>query len=219
DWLGVDGPTVGGGGTLGACLAGWLAAWLHPVGQVLVFGAVACLGLMLAFDFVVFKAFGRFWCASHWFYRRFLGSARWLAGLSWTWTRPKKAAPRPSFARFVPKVVQESTPIATVAEPSSTVPIHRTGQSVELADTNLAAKLASPSDDDRFANYEPPDLSLLDDPQPGLHQEHDQVLRDRAALLEKTFTDFGLRVRVVGIHTGPVITQYELALETGLRVY
>ena len=48
--------------------------------------------------------------------------------------------------------------------------------------------------------------------------DQDQELRERAALLEKTFTDFGLNVRVVGINTGPVITQYEVALETGLRV-
>ncbi len=47
----------------------------------------------------------------------------------------------------------------------------------------------------------------------------DQVLRERAALLEKTFTDFGLSVRVVGINTGPVVTQFELALETGLRLH
>ena len=45
------------------------------------------------------------------------------------------------------------------------------------------------------------------------------MLRDRAALLEKTFTDFGLNVRVVGINTGPVVTQFEIALETGLRVH
>ncbi len=45
------------------------------------------------------------------------------------------------------------------------------------------------------------------------------MLRDRAALLEKTFTDFGLNVRVVGINTGPVVTQFELALETGLRLH
>src|SRR5206468_2816338 len=35
----------------------------------------------------------------------------------------------------------------------------------------------------------------------------------------KTFHDFELNVRVVGINTGPVITQYEVALETGLRVH
>src|SRR5260370_8021088 len=59
---------------------------------------------------------------------------------------------------------------------------------------------------------------MLDDPEPFSHEEHDQELRERAALLEKTFIDFGLNVRVVGINTGPVITQYEVALETGLRV-
>src|SRR5439155_14054945 len=64
-----------------------------------------------------------------------------------------------------------------------------------------------------------PPLSLLEDPQPFPYAEQDQRLRERAALLEKTFTDFGLHVRVVGINTGPVITQYEVALETGLRLH
>src|SRR5262249_12872333 len=54
--------------------------------------------------------------------------------------------------------------------------------------------------------------------QPFPYEEHDQQLRERAALLEKTFQDFDLNVRVVGINTGPVITQYEIALETGLRL-
>ena len=67
-------------------------------------------------------------------------------------------------------------------------------------------------------DYELPPLTLLDDPDPFPFEEHEQKLRDVAALLEKTFTDFGLNVNVVGINTGPVITQYEIALETGLRV-
>jgi DNA segregation ATPase FtsK/SpoIIIE, S-DNA-T family len=64
-----------------------------------------------------------------------------------------------------------------------------------------------------------PPLTLLDEPQPFPYEEHDQHLRERAALLEKTFADFSLNVRVVGINTGPVITQYEVALETGLRLH
>jgi S-DNA-T family DNA segregation ATPase FtsK/SpoIIIE len=62
-------------------------------------------------------------------------------------------------------------------------------------------------------------LNLLDEPRPFPYQAQEQGLRERASLLEKTFTDFSLNVRVVGIHTGPVITQYEIALETGLRVH
>jgi S-DNA-T family DNA segregation ATPase FtsK/SpoIIIE len=60
---------------------------------------------------------------------------------------------------------------------------------------------------------------MLEEPQPFPYAEQDQRLRERASLLEKTFTDFGLNVRVVGINTGPVITQYEVALETGLRLH
>ncbi|MCI0701656.1 MAG: DNA translocase FtsK [Planctomycetia bacterium] len=67
-------------------------------------------------------------------------------------------------------------------------------------------------------DYELPPLSLLNDPEPFPVEDHEQKLREVAALLEKTFQDFGLNVKVVGIHTGPVITQYEIALETGLRL-
>ncbi len=67
-------------------------------------------------------------------------------------------------------------------------------------------------------SYELPSLTLLADPDPYPTEDREQKLRDRAALLEKTFTDFGLNIKVVGIHTGPVITQYEVALETGLRL-
>src|SRR5207302_8754318 len=74
-------------------------------------------------------------------------------------------------------------------------------------------------EEERFADYELPPLGLLEEPQPFPYEAHDQQLRDRAALLEKTFADFGLNVKVVGINTGPVITQYEIALETGLRVH
>lgn len=68
--------------------------------------------------------------------------------------------------------------------------------------------------------YEFPPLSILEEPAPPpYHQpEHEQRLRDRAAKLEQVFADFGINVRVVGINTGPVITQFEIALETGLRL-
>jgi S-DNA-T family DNA segregation ATPase FtsK/SpoIIIE len=66
--------------------------------------------------------------------------------------------------------------------------------------------------------YPFPPLSLLRDPEPFSLEEQEQKLREMAALLEKTCQDFGITIKVVGIHTGPVITQYEVALETGLRL-
>ncbi|MFK7736522.1 MAG: DNA translocase FtsK [Pirellulaceae bacterium] len=43
-------------------------------------------------------------------------------------------------------------------------------------------------------------------------------VRRKAKILEKTFKDFGFNVRVVEIETGPVIAQYEVELEAGLRL-
>ncbi len=77
------------------------------------------------------------------------------------------------------------------------------------------APAVRPSDKD----HELPALALLEEPEPFPYEQHEQKLRDLAALLEKTFADFELNVRVVGINTGPVVTQFEIALETGLRVH
>lgn len=69
------------------------------------------------------------------------------------------------------------------------------------------------------SSYDLPSMDLLEEPDPFPFEEHDQQLRENAVLLEKVFKDFDINVKVVGINTGPVITQYELALETGLRLH
>lgn len=67
-------------------------------------------------------------------------------------------------------------------------------------------------------SYKLPPLDLLEDPEPFPQEAHEQTLRERAVKLEKVLADFGLKVKVVGINTGPVITQFEIALETGVRL-
>jgi S-DNA-T family DNA segregation ATPase FtsK/SpoIIIE len=74
------------------------------------------------------------------------------------------------------------------------------------------------SERERFADYELPPCTFLEDAKPFDYAAHEQRLRERATLLEKTFADFDIHVQVVGINTGPVITVYEVTLETGLRV-
>jgi S-DNA-T family DNA segregation ATPase FtsK/SpoIIIE len=66
--------------------------------------------------------------------------------------------------------------------------------------------------------YELPSLELL---QPGEDidfEEQAKEVRRKAKLIEKTFLDFGFKVKVVEIETGPVIAQYEVELEPGLRL-
>jgi len=66
--------------------------------------------------------------------------------------------------------------------------------------------------------YEPPPLDLLLDSEDISYEEHKQEVRRKAKLLEKTFLSFGFNVKVVEIETGPVIAQYEVELEAGLRL-
>ena len=65
--------------------------------------------------------------------------------------------------------------------------------------------------------YHLPPFELLEAPTPPVPEQQAKV-HARALLLEKTLLEFGCRVRVVEIATGPVITQFEIELEAGLRV-
>jgi len=107
--------------------------------------------------------------------------------------------------------VYDDTPIELPRPP---LPIHRSTAPA----TATLLRVVSAETATEPSGYVAPGLELLSDSEAYPVLDHEQRLRERAALLEKTFTDFGLAVKVVGIHTGPVITQYEIALDTGLRL-
>ncbi|MFZ1935776.1 MAG: DNA translocase FtsK [Thermoguttaceae bacterium] len=67
-------------------------------------------------------------------------------------------------------------------------------------------------------DYELPSLDLLLRGEPISFDEQKKEVRRKARILEKTFADFGFNVRVVEIQTGPVIAQFEVELEAGLRL-
>lgn len=63
-----------------------------------------------------------------------------------------------------------------------------------------------------------PSLELLEDAEEFPYELLTEKAKGAAETLERTFKEFGLNVRVVEIDTGPVITQFELELEAGLRL-
>lgn len=75
---------------------------------------------------------------------------------------------------------------------------------------------AARRDDD--AEYELPPLDLLVDAEPFSYEQQEQEVRQKAMQLETTFQNFGLNIKVVEVETGPVIAQYEVELEPGLRL-
>jgi S-DNA-T family DNA segregation ATPase FtsK/SpoIIIE len=215
----LGGPPAGSGGTLGAWLSAWLQQSFQPAGQVIVVASCWFLSLSLTLDFALIYLV-------KWFGRRLsvLGSIfrhlwRRLAAGENTQLDPT-TSPEPVTANK-PFSVGTAIPI-NHPDLSAKPPLEAASAPESPTVVPSAPPIVRPrpmTQDNPFADFELPPLDLLEDPQPFPYEEHDQHLRDRAVVLEKTFTDFGLNVRVVGINTGPVITQYEVALETGLRVH
>ena len=71
---------------------------------------------------------------------------------------------------------------------------------------------------DNLADYQLPSIDLLEvgDVLPFEDQKREALIK--AEILEKTCKQFGFTVKVVEIETGPVISQYEIDLEPGLRL-
>ena len=67
-------------------------------------------------------------------------------------------------------------------------------------------------------DYALPSLESLTVGQDLCFEEQAKEVRRKAKILEKTFSNFGFNVRVVEVETGPVIAQYEVELEAGLRL-
>ena len=70
----------------------------------------------------------------------------------------------------------------------------------------------------KTSDYKLPSLDLLLESEEVRYEEQEKEVLRKAKILEKTFLDFGFHIRVVEIQTGPVIAQFEVELEAGLRL-
>ncbi len=66
--------------------------------------------------------------------------------------------------------------------------------------------------------YKLPSVGILQKPEEFAFDEQIREVRRNAKVLEKTFKSFGYEIKVVDVSTGPVIAQYEIELESGLRL-
>ena len=96
-------------------------------------------------------------------------------------------------------------------------PADRKKEAADRERAELMRKMneASPVADEE---YELPSIDLLLPSDDVNFDAQATEVRRKAKILEKTFLDFGFNVKVVEIETGPVIAQYEVELEAGLRL-
>ncbi|MCE9604140.1 MAG: DNA translocase FtsK [Planctomycetia bacterium] len=121
-------------------------------------------------------------------------------------------------------------PVAAVApptktEPAKTVAAESAGPRVRTQNSKKNEREAMMAELDKAANiteerpeFELPPIDLLVKGVPFNTDEQEKDVRKKAKQLEKTFANFGFNVKVVEIETGPVIAQFELELEAGLRL-
>jgi S-DNA-T family DNA segregation ATPase FtsK/SpoIIIE len=216
----TDLPLPDRGGTLGAWLALLMRERLTPVVQALVLAGALLAGLLLGLDFAMIRSLKLGWRVLRWLVEAPRRAAWWLHRRGTSKVVPDSAENVVAAAPAEPDPAPAPAPAVPADDRAIPIRHHDHAAPASSPEIDLRGKAiaVSQSEADRFADYQLPTLTLLEEPAPFPHDRHDQHLRDTATLLEKTFKDFSLNVRVVGINTGPVITQYEVALETGLRV-
>ena len=82
----------------------------------------------------------------------------------------------------------------------------------------VIAKLNEAAMNETIQDYALPDLSLLIKGETISFEQQQKEAMLQARILEKTCREFGYNVKVVEIESGPVISQYEIQLEAGLRL-
>lgn len=200
-------PPVGSGGYLGALASTFLAGQLGKAGFALVLLAIGLVGLALCRDVLL------------------TWPARELARLFRRQGTPRPTvADLPVLAQGPQSLGQNPYPARDGDEPRSAPLVSRPalGRSPETVpapvNSRSAPRPAPPEVPRNPGAFLLPPLELLERPAPYPIQEHASKLQERAMLLEKTLREHGCIVRVVQIDTGPVITQFEIELEAGLRV-
>ncbi len=68
------------------------------------------------------------------------------------------------------------------------------------------------------SSYRLPSLDILDNPSKPKKVNSDSFTQTNKNIMERVFKEFGVSGRVVEIHIGPTVTQYEVKIEAGTKV-
>jgi S-DNA-T family DNA segregation ATPase FtsK/SpoIIIE len=190
-------PPIGGGGYVGATLVGILGSQLGGAGMLLILSAAGLAGLALCGEALIV-----------WPFREVVALIRRR--------RPAPSAvvePAGTLASARFEVLNEAPRLPRVAMEAVAAPPARVALPERPAVVGPPLP-ATPGD----GSYRLPPMELLEPAVAVPVQEHEAMVHARAMLLERTLLEHGCQVRVVQIDTGPVITQFEIELEPGLRV-
>ncbi len=206
-------PPVGSGGYLGAMAALFLELHFGLAGMMLILAALGLFGLALCHDVLVLAPIAQARLAL----ARFRRSRPFAAPLA---PHPQ-AAGRVEYANWGEGGVVEANVATQALMFHPPIPVSRPNEPPVIRGNTPASprrELAPIAPAAPGELFQLPPMELLEPATAFPIQEHEAKINARAMLLERTLLDFNYQVRVVQIDTGPVITQFEIELEAGLRV-
>jgi S-DNA-T family DNA segregation ATPase FtsK/SpoIIIE len=237
------GPVIGAGGYLGAAGRGLLEMYFASIGAYILTVSIILGGILLSTDYVLIRivawivgtparGFGRGVAHVGTAYAQKLSQRRRsdLDGFdedSSTGTMAVRISGRPAAEEEAEADVdeeskqgEEAADESAKAKSAARKPLAsllriakpRKSEPDEVLKDLEGAENTEPSD------YELPSIELLLPGDTFCFDEQEKEVRRKAKILEKTFLDFGFNIRVVEIQTGPVIAQFEVELEAGLRL-
>ena len=219
------GQAIGSGGLVGAMGAAVLTDHVAPTGIFILMASTAIAGILLTHDLLFFGPLWRFGLATAKSVRH--GTSAWRRVVPSTEsikTALRSRADSESCETPNDASVAAELPVAEQDEKEDESSDAREPIKVnppitaKSAREELMERLEASSRSPAGGTYQLPPLDLLDDAEDFPYETLAEKAQIAAVTLEKTFKEFGLNVRVVEIDTGPVITQYELELEAGLRL-
>jgi S-DNA-T family DNA segregation ATPase FtsK/SpoIIIE len=219
-------PPVGSGGYLGAFVAVFLELYFGIAGLVIILAASGLFGLLLCHEVLIAGPVreARVWLRKGFVRGRSGPAAAYPGGApaivraeEGDWEHPLLLADpvSPPETRAHPPIPVNGS-AAAVASPFAPPPAIAGLRGPAASPPSRELATAGPLGAGSL--FQLPSRDLLEPPAAFPIQEHEAKIHVRAMLVERTLLDFGYQVRVVQIDTGPVITQFEIELEAGLRV-
>ncbi len=241
------GQIVGSGGYVGALCTASMLPLFSKAGLMILIGSCAASGLLLAGDVLFVDAALDCLAAPMWLVN-WIAFGKTKAPVKEKSAKKKSDAPlatRESGAGFQPAIETIEPTIAPASDETVTDVVFESETVIDPGrletcpttdDTNrqpikvnppvsvtsvreqVIAQLEAGSQQLDGSQYVLPSLEMLEHPAEFPYEELAKKAQIAAVTLEKTFQEFGLNVKVIEIDTGPVITQFELSLEAGLRL-
>lgn len=210
-------PLVGSGGYLGAWGRVLLTENFSIVGSIVIIATLFCVGLLLATETIFFRiVFHLLFGPMLWFLRRLYIKKTRLPVTDIASVKPVEKV-IPHVAEVTPAIVDP--PAVIVEEPRVPTEFKVNAPiTVKGPGSGLMAGLFKPKRREKLEEIDLPSLDILEEAEEFPFELLARKAQEAALILERTFEEFGLNVKVAEIDTGPVVTQFELTLEPGLRI-